>query len=138
MTEFHRERKYLENYPHAGTIAPPVQTIPRQFQEDCMDRRTFIKATGTAVVLAPVLIRETLAAREPSLVAVAEGTDYAATTRKAINGVGGMKRFVKAGDVVVVKPNMGWDRSSEFGANTHPQVVRAVVEECLAAGAKLA
>jgi len=101
-----------------------------------MDRRTFIKATGTAVVLAPVLIRETLAAREPSLVAVAEGTDYAATTRKAINGVGGMKRFVKAGDVVVVKPNMGWDRSSEYGANTHPQVVRAVVEECLAAGAK--
>jgi uncharacterized protein (DUF362 family) len=101
-----------------------------------MDRRTFIKTTGTAVMLAPVLIRETLAAREHSLVAVAEGTDYAATTRKAINAVGGMKRFVKAGDVVVVKPNMGWDRSSEFGANTHPQVVRAVVEECLAAGAK--
>lgn len=101
-----------------------------------MNRRTFIKTTGTAVMLAPVLIRETLAAREQSLVAVAEGTDYAATTRKAINAVGGMKRFVKAGDVVVVKPNMGWDRSSELGANTHPQVVRAVVEECLAAGAK--
>lgn len=101
-----------------------------------MDRRTFIKTTGTAVILAPVLIRETLAARERSTVAVAEGTDYAATTRKAINAVGGMKRFVKAGDVVVVKPNMGWDRSSELGANTHPQVVRAIVEECLAAGAK--
>jgi len=50
--------------------------------------------------------------------------------------VGGMKRFVKPGDVVVVKPNMGWDRSTELAANTHPQVVRAVVEECLAAGAK--
>jgi uncharacterized protein (DUF362 family) len=47
-----------------------------------------------------------------------------------------MKRFVKQGDVVVVKPNMGWDRSTELAANTHPQVVRAVVEECLAAGAK--
>jgi uncharacterized protein (DUF362 family) len=101
-----------------------------------MDRRTFIKTTGTAVLLAPVLIRETLAARETSVVAVAEGTDFAATTRKAINVLGGMKRFVKAGDVVVVKPNMGWDRSSELAANTHPQVVRAVVEECLAAGAK--
>ena len=101
-----------------------------------MDRRTFMKATGSAVLLAPVLVREALAARERSLVAVAEGSDYAAITRKAINAVGGMKTFVKAGDVVVVKPNMGWDRSTQFAANTHPLVVRAVVEECLAAGAK--
>jgi uncharacterized protein (DUF362 family) len=101
-----------------------------------MDRRTFIKTTGTALLLAPSLISETLAAREPSLVAVAEGNDYLAITRRAIAALGGMKRFVKAGDVVVVKPNMGWDRSPEFAANTHPHVVRAVVEECLAAGAK--
>jgi uncharacterized protein (DUF362 family) len=101
-----------------------------------MDRRTFITTTGTAVLLAPTLIKRALAAREQSLVAVAEGSDYPAITRRAINAVGGMKRFVKPGDVVVVKPNMGWDRSSELGANTHPQVVRAVVEECLAAGAK--
>ncbi len=47
-----------------------------------------------------------------------------------------MKRFVKPGDVVVVKPNMGWDRSVDLAANTHPQVVKAVVEECLAAGAR--
>jgi uncharacterized protein (DUF362 family) len=37
---------------------------------------------------------------------------------------------------VVVKPNIGWDRSVEQGANTHPVVVRTVVEECLKAGAK--
>jgi uncharacterized protein (DUF362 family) len=101
-----------------------------------MDRRTFIKSSGAAVLLAPILIREAVAAREQSLVVVAEGSDYAAITRKVINSLGGMKRFVKAGDVVVVKPNMGWDRSSELAANTHPLVVRAVVEECLAAGAK--
>jgi uncharacterized protein (DUF362 family) len=95
-----------------------------------------MKTTGTALLLAPAMVREALADREQPVVAVAEGSDYAGITRKAINAVGGMKRFVKAGDVVVVKPNMGWDRSSEFAANTHPQVVRAVVEECLAAGAK--
>ena len=55
-----------------------------------MDRRTFIKTTGAAFMLAPALVRETLAAREHSLVAVAEGTDYPATTRKAINAVGGI------------------------------------------------
>lgn len=101
-----------------------------------MNRRTFITSTGAAVLLAPALIREALAAKETAVVAVAEGADYPAITRKAINALGGMKKFVKPGDVVVVKPNMGWDRSVDQAANTHPLVVRAVVEECLAAGAK--
>lgn len=101
-----------------------------------MDRRSFLKASGTAALLAPTLIRDALAAKEMPLVAVAEGSDYPAITRRAIAALGGMKRFVRAGDVVVVKPNMGWDRSTELAANTHPQVVRAVVEECLAAGAR--
>ena len=47
-----------------------------------------------------------------------------------------MGRFVKAGDTVAVKPNMGWDRKPEQAATTHPAVVRAIVEECLKAGAK--
>jgi len=101
-----------------------------------MDRRTFMKSAGAATVLAPFLVQELFAAQDKSLVAVAEGTDYPAVTRRAINAVGGIRRYVKAGDVVVVKPNMGWDRSTEFAANSHPLVVRAVVEECLAAGAK--
>lgn len=101
-----------------------------------MDRRDFIRSATLAAALAPVLIRQALAAGDKSLLAVAEGADYPAITRRAINAVGGMKRFVKAGDVVVVKPNMGWDRPVEMAANTHPLVVRAVVEECLAAGAK--
>jgi uncharacterized protein (DUF362 family) len=101
-----------------------------------MDRRGFIKSAGALTLMAPILIREALAATNQPLVAVAEGTDYPAITRKAINAVGGMRRFVKAGDVVVVKPNMGWDRTVDLAANTHPLVVKAVVEECLAAGAK--
>jgi len=101
-----------------------------------MDRRSFLKTTAAASLLAPTLIKEALAAKEQPLVAVAEGKDYGAVTRKAVNAIGGMRHFVKAGDVVVVKPNMGWDRSTAFAANTHPLVVRALVEECLAAGAK--
>lgn len=101
-----------------------------------MDRRTFVKSTGAAAILAPLLVQELLAAPSKSLVAVAEGTDYPAITRKAINAVGGLKQYIKSGDVVVVKPNMGWDRTPELAANSHPLVVRTVVEECLAAGAK--
>ncbi len=101
-----------------------------------MDRRTFLKTGCAAAVLSPIIIKEALATPPQPLVAVAEGNDYPAITRRAIAAVGGMKKFVRPGDVVVVKPNMGWDRSTELGANTHPQVVRAVVEECLAAGAR--
>lgn len=101
-----------------------------------MNRRSFLKSATAAALLAPALLKEAVAANSQTIVAVAEGKDYAAITRKAINAVGGMKRYVKSGDVVVVKPNMGWDRSTELAANTHPLVVRAVVEECLAAGAR--
>ena len=101
-----------------------------------MDRREFIKSAGAFTLMTPILFKEALAAMDQPLVVVAEGKDYPVITRRAINAVGGMKRFVKRGDVVVVKPNMGWDRSVELAANTHPLVVRTVVEECLSAGAR--
>jgi len=46
-----------------------------------------------------------------------------------------MKAFVSRGDVVVLKPNIGWDRTPEQAANTDPEFVVAVAEMCLAAGA---
>ena len=48
--------------------------------------------------------------------------------RRAIEAMGGMKRFVSRGDVVVVKPNIGWDRMPIHAANTNPDVVGAVVQ----------
>jgi uncharacterized protein (DUF362 family) len=57
-------------------------------------------------------------------------------TEKAIEGLGGMGRFVKKGDVVWVKPNIGWDRTPEQAANTNPQVVAAIIRMCFDAGAK--
>jgi len=56
---------------------------------------------------------------------------------KAIEGVGGLGRFVGKGDVVWVKPNIGWDRTPELAANTNPQVVATVVRLCIEAGAKI-
>jgi uncharacterized protein (DUF362 family) len=99
-----------------------------------MKRRSFLKFIGLSALFHRCLLREASAAAEP-VVAVAEGSDYALVTRNAIAALGGMKRFVKSGDVVVVKPNIGWDRNSEQAANTNPIVVRAVVEEAVKAGA---
>jgi uncharacterized protein (DUF362 family) len=100
-----------------------------------MNRREFLKATG-AFLLASDLLTKDLFAKEAPVVAVAEGQDYAAITRNVLGAIGGMGRFVKAGNTVVVKPNMGWDRKPEQAATTHPIVVRTIVEECLKAGAK--
>ena len=55
---------------------------------------------------------------------------------KGIAGLGGIGHFVKAGQTVVVKPNIGWDRIPEFAANTHPALVGKIVADCLAVGAK--
>jgi uncharacterized protein (DUF362 family) len=67
---------------------------------------------------------------------IAQGDDPRALARKAIEAVGGMKRFVARGDVVVVKPNIAWDRTPEQAANTNPQVVAEIVRLCQEAGAR--
>jgi len=67
---------------------------------------------------------------------ISEGKDPFKITLRAIEGLGGMKRFVKRGDVVVIKPNIGWDRTPEQAANTNPDVVKAAVIMCFDAEAK--
>jgi len=58
-----------------------------------------------------------------------------AATRRALELLGGIGRFVRPGHRVVVKPNIGWDRSPEQAANTSPEVVETLVRLCLEAGA---
>lgn len=55
---------------------------------------------------------------------------------KGIAELGGMQAFVKPGQTVVVKPNIGWDQPSEIAANTNPVLVKRIVEHCFNAGAK--
>lgn len=100
-----------------------------------MNRRRFIKVVGFCSLFMQSWLRELFAA-PGSTVAVARGADHAESTRKAIAALGGMQRFVKPGQTVVVKPNIGWDRAPAYAATTNPTVVRTVVEECLKAGAK--
>ena len=56
--------------------------------------------------------------------------------KTAMEKLGGMGRFVSRGERVVLKPNIGWDRIPEQGANTNPQVVGQLIRHCLEAGAK--
>ena len=107
-----------------------------------MKRRDFITgaaAAGLALRFGPRAFAAQAASigSLPTLAAV-EGESPAAITREAIALIGGMKAFVSKGDKVVIKPNIGWDRTPELAACTNPEVVRTLVELVLAAGAKKA
>jgi len=72
----------------------------------------------------------------PELVIAKNDPDPAALVRKAVDAIGGMRRFISRGDIVVVKPNIGWDRTPIHAANTNPKVVAEVVRLAFDAGAK--
>jgi len=100
-----------------------------------MKRRHFLRdiAIGSLLIQArPGLLAQSGA---PDL-ALIEGESADKLTREAVSVLGGMKRFVSKGDKVMVKPNIGWDRTPEQAACTNPEVVKALVELCLEAGAK--
>ena len=83
------------------------------------------------------IISEALAAEQPqALLALAKGEDYFALVTRVLAPLGGISSFVHPGDRVVIKPNIGWDRSPDQGANTHPLVLKALVAAALEAGAK--
>ena len=70
----------------------------------------------------------------PDLVAVRNG-EPVPMFRKALELMGGMNQFVKKGQTVVVKPNIGFPRVPEIAATTNPALVGAVVKACRDAGA---
>ncbi|MFH1150162.1 MAG: DUF362 domain-containing protein [Actinomycetota bacterium] len=67
--------------------------------------------------------------------AVATTGTPAEMTRKALDAIGGMSRFVQAGNVVVVKPNASFMDGLEGGTSTNPDVVAEVIKMCREAGA---
>lgn len=70
------------------------------------------------------------------LVAVKGGSSPVDLFNTAVKQMGGMQRFIKKGGSVLIKPNIGWDRPPEYGANTNPDLIAAAVRECYSAGAK--
>jgi uncharacterized protein (DUF362 family) len=72
----------------------------------------------------------------PVMAIAKSSREPAVLTRRAVDALGGMARFVSRGDLVVVKPNIGWDRLPVHGANTNPLVVAELVRMAFEAGAK--
>jgi uncharacterized protein (DUF362 family) len=112
-----------------------------------MDRRDFLKKGIGAGLLAGASAAlpggydklfaafNKLAPPSYDLVAV-KGGEPDVMFNKAISSLGGMKSFVKKGQTVVIKPNIGWDVSPEKAGNTNPLLVAQIIKHCFAAGAK--
>jgi len=100
-----------------------------------MTRRKFLKTTAAGVALGLAGTHSFSIAREDVDLAAISG-DPVAATKKALEVLGGISRFVKKGQRVILKPNMSFTRTPEFGATTHPQVVATVAQACMEAGAQ--
>ena len=124
-----------------------------------MKRRDFLKRSGQAVALAavtgatgqyfydrqrlphaPVFQKQHIfdVPTDPALpvVSMARHPDPARALRASLDAVGGIRRFVHAGERVTIKPSIGWDRAPEQAANTNPVLVAEMVRLCREAGAE--
>ncbi|MFH2035907.1 MAG: DUF362 domain-containing protein [Candidatus Zixiibacteriota bacterium] len=124
-----------------------------------MERRDFLEKTGKAVALAVATgatgylfhnreiaaddtvltkilnFRVTEDSNFPALT-LAKNEDHINALRATLDAIGGIGRFVKKGERVTLKPNVGWDRTPAQAANTNPDLVAEMVRQCLEAGAK--
>ena len=104
-------------------------------REHEITRRKFLKVAAAGTVLTFAGKPSFMEAKEEIDLAVISGEPVAAT-RKALEALGGISRFVKKGQRVVLKPNMSFSRTPEFATTTHPQVVVTVAQACIEAGAQ--
>jgi uncharacterized protein (DUF362 family) len=98
-------------------------------------RRKFLKTAAAGITLGLAGRPSFLEAKEEYDLVVISGEPVAAT-RKALEALGGISRFVKKGQRVILKPNMSFSRTPDFGATTHPLVIATVAQACIEAGAQ--
>jgi len=106
-----------------------------------LNRRQFI-GTGAKIGAAAILGKDAFSGLAGNLaaaplrpavdIAVAQGADYAATTAKALEVLGGIGRFVKKGAKVALLPNV---QSRHPGTFTKPEILRTVIQMSKKAGA---
>src|SRR5689334_560412 len=131
MTERLTRREAIQRVATTGAVLTGAAVVTRL----AFDRGGF----GVAAPAGERLVRDFRLAGakgpEPQMAIAKSSIDPAVLTRRAVDALGGMKRFVSRGDVVAVKPNIGWDRMPVHAANTNPLVVAEVVRLAFDAGA---
>jgi len=109
-----------------------------------LNRREFLGAAASTLVSlnTPHLFAADKVPTAKSVVSAVRGDDLARMTRDALEALGGIKTVVKEGETVFIKPNFvtaPWakhNRCFATGECTKPEIILAVTDECLRAGAK--
>ena len=120
--------------PIPPTAIPPTAIPPSPLPSATRAIATAVPSTAT---VAPTMTATPVppTASEPYLV-VARGASPAAITRAAIDALGGITRFVKKGNDVILKPNIcNASMGPELATTTNPEVLAELVKLCLEAGA---
>jgi uncharacterized protein (DUF362 family) len=99
-----------------------------------LTRRQFLRTTAAGVALGLSVSPSFLEAKDEYDLVVVSG-DPGPATRKALEALGGISRFVKKGQSVILKPNMSFANTPDRGSTTHPVVVATVAQACMEAGA---
>lgn len=69
--------------------------------------------------------------RAGQTMAIVQGTSRIKTLNKAIELLGGIERFIKPGETVVIKPNVAFASPPILGATTHPELISQIVRLCI-------
>ncbi len=101
-----------------------------------MKRREFLKGIAIGGIALNIRPRVFPQGKEYPDLALIKGDFPEQLTREAVTSLGGMQRFISKGDVVMVKANIGWDRTPKQAACTNPDVIKTLVQLCFEAGAK--
>jgi len=104
---------------------------------DKISRREFLKISAGVIVassLPSVVFNPLKAQAIDPVVSVARG-DASKLVKTAVDALGGIETFVKPGQTVCIKPNISFAANTECGTTTSPDIVKQMVELCLAAGA---
>ncbi len=133
----------------AAPTRPPTDTLPPPATATLEPTKVPTTAPSATATQPPAATATTLhtattqpttaptAAPAAAYLAAARGKDIAEVTRRALAAVGGMERFVKKGASVIIKPNICVAYNGpEYAATTNPEVVAALVQLALGAGAK--
>ena len=67
---------------------------------------------------------------------ICRGSDAQKMLAQAFEQLGGLDQYISAGQTVLLKPNVAFDRPASLGATTSPEVVSAMVSLAYKAGAK--
>ena len=121
------------------TASQPIRTSAAPSTEIMPTSTASVGPSSPETTSSPRLVH-----REPTPVpagraylAVVRGASPEEITRRAIAAIGGIERFVKKGDNVIIKPNIcNANYGPEYASTTNPQVVAELVRLCVGAGAK--